>query len=441
MRRPARETVPWLLGLFMGGLMVAGVAVYVRLLHEHDPLTSTLVRLAYPVMVGFLGVLLVRYFALLWFAFLGHVEDTASSDDGFEPLVSIIVPAFNERRVIDQTLASLLALDYSRFEIVVVDDGSNDGTFAAAVARARQAGRVPVHVVSQPNGGKASALDRGIAAAAGEYVLCVDGDSVLHPGSLTAAVRHFRDPRVGAVAGNVKVANRVNLLTWMQAIEYAEGLNVVRRAQAFFHAVNIVPGPLGMFRRQAIASAGGYARDTFAEDFDLTIALLERGWCIAYEPRAISYTEAPARLLPLLKQRYRWTRGMLQALRKRRRLLFRPGGLGVGLTLWLLVFDCLLWPVMNLFATILFLAVVARYGFTSLMVLWWLQLTMLDVAGAFFAVAIEGEDPRMVLMAPIYRACYILLIDAWKVPASVEELLGVTMTWNKLERVGLERRR
>jgi poly-beta-1,6 N-acetyl-D-glucosamine synthase len=416
----------------------AGIAVYLGLMRQELRAANEVVRAAYPVMLAFLLLVMGRYFFLLWFSFLGHLEESFAEPPPDEPLVSIIVPAYNEGKVIGDTIRSLAGLDYGRFEIVVVDDGSKDGTYVEALAAATREPRVPVRVVTQTNGGKAKALNHGISIANGEFVLCVDGDSLLHPLTLRMAMRHFHDPGVGAVAGNIKVANRRNLITWMQAIEYVEGLNIVRRAQAFFHAVNIVPGPLGVFRKRAIWQVGGYPHDTFAEDCDLTLALLTCGWRIRYEPRAISYTEAPETIQPLLKQRYRWTRGMLQAVRKRTYLLREPGAdIAARITLCIMIFDSLIWPIMNVVGTMFFLIMVALFGMTHVMVLWWLQLTLLDCVTALFCFAVEDEDLRIVPLSIFFRAGYILLIDLWKLPAIVEEYSGVSMTWNKLDRVGL----
>jgi poly-beta-1,6 N-acetyl-D-glucosamine synthase len=388
------------------------------------------------VLLAVLGVLLVRHFLLLWFSFLNHLDDGNEADPEHEPLVSIIVPAFNEERVIEHVIRSLERLDYSRFEIIVVDDGSDDATHRRARALERDDGRTPIRVVTQPNGGKAQAINRGIASARGDYIMCVDSDSVLTPGSLRAAMRHFRDPHVGAVAGNVKVTNRVNLLTWLQALEYVEGLNMVRSAQAFFRVVSIVPGPLGVFRREAVQGAGGSSSDTFAEDCDLTLALVARGWRIKYEPRAIAWTEAPERLMPLLKQRYRWSRGILQALRKHRGILWRRGNLGARLTVLYMTFESVVWPVANVIANLFLVWIAVHYGVSRLLVLWWLQLTLLDMVGALFSVAMEREDFRLVPLAVLYRVSYILLIDVAKCLATLEELLGVPMVWGKLERMG-----
>jgi cellulose synthase/poly-beta-1,6-N-acetylglucosamine synthase-like glycosyltransferase len=339
--------------------------------------------------------------------------------------------------VIEQALRSLLALRYPAFDIVVVDDGSTDGTLARAAAMEGSYGVGTLRVVSKANGGKASALNVGIALARTPFVLCMDGDSRLHPDTLSAAVRHFDDPRVGAVAGNVKVVNRRNVWTRLQALEYVEGLNMARRAQGLLRIVNVVPGPIGVFRREALERVGGYDTDTFAEDADLTLELLTAGWHVVYEDRAIAYTEAPETLLDLVKQRYRWTRGILQALRKRTPWLVSPArGVAVWGSLIVMLFEAILWPAMNVLGNFLFAVAALSAGAASGILYWWALLTMLDVAAALYAVGMEGEELRLVPYAVLYRFFFITMIDVAKVFATVEEIAGVRMTWGKLERAG-----
>jgi biofilm PGA synthesis N-glycosyltransferase PgaC len=419
------------------GVVIGAVALYLSVLNENYSIDNAIVNLSVSALLCFLILLIVRYFAMLWFAFLGHLESASDDDVRMTPLVSVLVPAFNESVCIQTSIQSLASMDYPNFEIVVVDDGSTDDTYARALEESRRAQFVDVRVFSQANGGKASALNHGLREARGAFVMCVDGDSKVAPQSLRAGMRHFGDPTVVAVAGNVKVVNRRNLLTWLQALEYVEGLNLMRSAQAFFRTVNIIPGPLGIFRRDAVVAAGGYSSATFAEDCDLTLQLLGDGWKIKYEPRAIAYTEAPEQLHALLKQRYRWTRGILQALRKHRSLLVASGrGFGTRVTLAYMMFEAVLWPAMNVFANAFFLLVAVRYGTTRLLALWWLQLTLLDAIGALFSAAAEKEDLRLVPYSLVYRMSYILLIDICKVLATFEEIAGVRMGWGKLERLG-----
>jgi cellulose synthase/poly-beta-1,6-N-acetylglucosamine synthase-like glycosyltransferase len=242
---------------------------------------------------------------------------------------------------------------------------------------------------------------------------------------------------VGAVAGNVKVINRHNIWTKLQALEYIEGLNIVRNAQAFWRTVNVVPGPMGIFRREALESVAGYDSDTFAEDFDMTVKLLAKGWKIDYEPLAVAYTEAPEGLLDIIKQRYRWTRGVLQALRKQRHLLTRSeGNITTPLSLWYMMFEGLLWPAMNIFANLFFVWIALIVGRIKLLLLWWVMLTILDILIALYAIVMEGEDASLIFYSIFYRFFYVLIIDVCKVFATLEELIGLDMSWGKLARKG-----
>jgi biofilm PGA synthesis N-glycosyltransferase PgaC len=386
----------------------------------------------------FLVVLIVRYLLLLWLGYLHHIENRGRDDESTpQPPVTIIVPVYNEEAVIGAALRSLLDLRYPVFHVIVVDDGSSDETFDRASMFSGRYGEATIQVVRKHNGGKASALNTGIALATTEFVLCMDGDSRLHPDTLRFAMRHFIDPRVGAVAGNVKVVNRHNLWTRLQALEYVEGLNTARRAQGFLRVVNIIPGPIGVFRRVALMRAGGYDTDTFAEDADLTLKLLTGGWHVAYEERAIAYTEAPERYLDLVKQRYRWTRGILQALRKRAAWLSAPQrGIALWLSLLVMLFEAVLWPAMNVLGNLMFAVAALSAGVAAGVFYWWALLTMLDIAAALYAVGMEGEDLRLVPYAVAYRFFFITMIDVAKLLATAEEVARVRMTWGKLERAG-----
>jgi cellulose synthase/poly-beta-1,6-N-acetylglucosamine synthase-like glycosyltransferase len=439
---------PHYTALFVSGLIVilflgvVLVGVTLSLLGSIQ-LQNTLIRVTVVVLLIFLGTLVLRYISLLWLSYLQHTEESLrqeqvqSEETVFQPPVTIIVPAFNEGVVVQAALRSLLQLDYPRYEVIVIDDGSTDDTFEKARAMEGEFGSAVIRVVRKSNGGKASALNLGISLARHPFVLCMDGDSTLSVDTLQVAIDHFRDPRVAAVAGNVKVANRINFWTKLQALEYIEGLNMPRRAQAFMRAVNIIPGPIGIFRREVLLEVEGYDVDTFAEDADLTLKILAAGWRIVYEERAIAYTEAPANLLALIKQRYRWTRGVLQAVAKHRDILWSLNSdRGVWLSLAMMIFEAMIWPFMNVVGHLFFVLIALAYGAGPNVASWWLLLTLLDVAAALHTVAIEEEDLRLVPLAVVYRIFFILLIDVAKLLASIEEALKLEMTWGKLERTG-----
>jgi poly-beta-1,6 N-acetyl-D-glucosamine synthase len=406
-------------------------------MYSPSQVQAFLVRLVLISLIIFLAILFIRYFTLLWFAYLQHAERNVASrePEGELPPVSILIPAYNEAEVIGHAIESLLQLDYPTYEVIVVDDGSTDDTLEVARHWEGEASGVEVRVLTKRNGGKASALNAGIARSKYPFVMCMDADSWVDPGSLKAAMPHFRDAAVGAVAGNVKVANRENLLTRLQALEYIEGLNMPRRAQGFIAAVNIVPGPVGVFRREALEEVGGYDTDTFAEDADLTLQLITSGWKIIYEDQAITWTQAPTRALDLIQQRYRWTRGILQALKKRKGVYWHPFP---DFPLWLsameMGFEAIVWPILNVYAHLFFAIVALLFGAGELLLYWWILLTLLDLVMALVTVSMEEESLSLVPYAIIYRFFFILFLDITKLFATVEEALNLGMEWDKLRR-------
>ncbi len=392
----------------------------------------------------FLALLVVRYALMIVFSFLDHLESLKRGPividpkaESSLPMISLVVPAYNEGVVIEAAIRSLLELDYPNYEILVIDDGSTDDTYDKAVRVASESKFVPVRVITKRNGGKAEALNTGMSMAHGEFILNMDGDSKMSRNVLRACIRHFDDPKIGAVAGNVKVINRENIWSNIQALEYVEGLAMARKAQSFMRSVNIIPGPLGMFRKSVLQEVGGYDHDTFAEDCDLTLKMLVRGWHIAYEPTAVAWVETPSRLLDLLKQRYRWTRGILQAISKHSASLWMPRKAGLNFyILWYMLFEGIIWPFSTILGNLFFMYVGLQYGLAVLLLYWWLQLTALDVVAAAYCVIIEDEDPKLIYYAIMFRLFYINIIDISKVFATIEEWRGNTMTWGKLDREG-----
>ncbi len=444
--------IRYVLGLTVVGLAMVSVAFnHLQLLslglNAFQVLVENFILSAISLyLLFFLTLLILRYGLLMLFSFMEHLEyqvkkrqqkEPNAHDDASLPMISLIVPAYNEGPVIEAAIRSLLKLDYPNYEVLIVDDGSTDDTYEKALAVARQSPVISVRVISKRNGGKADALNTGITSARGEFVLNMDGDTKLSRNTLRACIRHFDDPRIGAVAGNVKVLNRENIWTRVQALEYVEGLAMARKAQSFMRSVNIIPGPLGMFRKSVLQQVGGYDHDTFAEDCDLTLKMLMRGWHIAYEPTAIAWVETPSGLLDLLKQRYRWTRGILQAMRKHSSALWQPRKAGINFyILWYMLFEGIIWPISTVAGSVFFAYVGLRYGIVLFIFYWWLQLTMLDVIAATYCVVVEEEDPALIGYAVAFRLFYITIVDVSKVFATLEEWRGTAMTWGKLQREG-----
>jgi len=399
----------------------------------------------YSTFLVFLVVVFLRYIILLGLAFAESVRvrprqvPPSREELAKMPRVSVIVPAYNEEAVIEASIRSLIELNYENLEVVVVDDGSSDLTYSKArdMAAGAPAGRILV--ISQPNAGKANALNHGIQAASGEFVLCVDADSKLEPSVVWRMVEPMlEDAGLGAVAGAVKVTNRNNLMTRLQALEYIQGLNLVRRAMSAASLVNIIPGPIGLFRREALESVRFYDDDTYAEDCDLTLKLLMVGWKVTYVAEAISWTEAPESLLDLFQQRYRWTRGILQAVLKHRTRLDPRNKLRAvdSAVLLYMLFEAIAWPVMNVAAHGFLIALAVTSGVGTLLILWWLLLIMLDISSTLLTLAMEEEDLSLLPYTLVYRTFFSLAVDVCKLAATVEEVLGVGMDWGKLARAG-----
>lgn len=269
------------------------------------------------IILALMRILVVGYLALVKY---NQEKKTKPSKNKDLPPVSILIPAYNEEITAIQTIESLLKIHYPIFEIVFIDDGSMDGTFE--LVQRVFLNHPSVRVLSKPNGGKASALNLGIAQAKYEYLICIDADTQLHPDAILHLLSSF-DHEVGAVAGTVKVGNEVNILTKWQSIEYITSQNMDRRAFDVLNSITVVPGAIGAFRKEAIEQVGGFTSDTLAEDCDLTMRILKGGYIVKNCSKAIAYTEAPETFHMFLKQRFRWSFGVIQSFWKNRDTLFR----------------------------------------------------------------------------------------------------------------------
>jgi len=283
----------------------------------------------------------------------------------YRPLVSVAIPAHNEEAVIEATVRSVLDSDYSPLEVVVVNDGSADAT-AEILERCFSADpRVRIH--HQANRGKPAALNQALAMATGEIIVTIDADTRVHPSAISRLLRHFAEPTVGAVAGNVKVGNRNSWITRWQALEYITSQNMEKRAFDLLNCITVVPGALGAWRAEAIRAAGGFVADTLAEDTDLTFSIRRRGWRISYDEEAKAYTEAPETPGALIRQRFRWTYGTLQAVWKHRNTLGRPryGSLGFIALPNVFLFQILL-PLVSPIIDLMFLVTLGMWGLAQL---------------------------------------------------------------------------
>jgi poly-beta-1,6-N-acetyl-D-glucosamine synthase len=271
----------------------------------------------YPVVMA--GVWIVM--SLLYYHRRERGETTSATADDFSPFVSIVIPAYGEERTIGHTLDALLQVDYPRFEVIVVNDGSPDHT-SGVVQRYLDTGIVRL-VHKRVNEGKAMALNDAIPICRGEIVVIIDADIVVDPGILRALVPHFAWSRVGAVTGNPRVANRGSLLRNLQTLEFTSIVSVQRRAQRVWGRVLTMSGAIAALRKTAIIDAGLFSPDMATEDIDMTWKLQRRFWDVRYEATAIAWMEVPPTLGELWKQRRRWARGLAQVLTKHREVPLR----------------------------------------------------------------------------------------------------------------------
>lgn len=368
-------------------------------------------------------------------------------DPATGPLISVLIPCFNEEKVIVASVARILASRWERLEVLVLDDGSADNT--AGVVRAAFTGDPRVSLLRFENGGKAAALNRGLARTRGDIVVALDADTLFPPDTLPRLARWFVDERVGAVAGNAIVGNRINLITRWQALEYVTAQNLERRALAALGAVTVVPGAVGGWRRSALEALGGYPSDTLAEDQDLTLAFQSAGWRVEFDASARAYTEAPDTVAGLLNQRFRWSFGTLQCLWKHRSDLFNPRNPVLGFValpqIWLFqIFLTVAAPLVDLaiFSSLAW----AIYGRafhpvewspddTLRSVFYWAAFIFLDLSAGALGMALERKAPwEDLIWLPIQRFGYRQLMYFVVVRSVVTAIRGYRVGWGKLER-------
>ena len=430
-------------------LLISAIAILLYYFYiNFSKLEGLLVHSGVVVILIFTALVIMRYMLLLFFLMLKTImksADTARKEDEKEihgdrkefKRVTITVPAYNEEVVIEKALLSLKEQTYPNLEILVIDDGSKDRTFIKSKRLEYTKGNRSLKVYRKKNGGKANAINYGIEHSTGELIMVVDADSKLDPDAVWLMAEYFDDEEIAAVAGSVYVSNQDTLLTKLQALEYVEGLNMVRNGQAFLKLVNIIPGPIGMFRKSALYEVGLYDDDTFAEDCDVTLKLISHDYKIEFESDAVAYTEAPENLLDLIKQRYRWTRGILQAIRKHKAMLWhitkKPS---VSFVLWYMLFEAIFWPFIDVWANIFMVYLAISTGMSILLFYWWALFSVLDMAGALYCVLITGEKLSLAFYALFYRLFFIEVINIAKILPTIEEWFGIEMSWGKLERTG-----
>lgn len=390
---------------------------------------------------------LVRFILIIIFAAKGWLTRRQKFDNSFLPWVSIVVPAYNEAKVIKKTIDSLLKTDYPRFEIIVVDDGSKDRTYNILTENFFYEAKV--RIISQENQGKATALNHGFAVARGSIIVTLDADTIFKTNTVSLLTRHFVDQKIGAVAGNAKVGNRLNILTKLQAIEYITAQSLDRWAFDTVNSITVAPGAISAWRKNVVLAIGGFDQQTLAEDADLTIAVLKNGYKIKYDQEAVGYTEAPENLRVFLKQRFRWVFGTFQVGWKNRGIMFRPkygtvGFFGIPNILFFQLFFSILAPIIDLMMIWTLASALIQWRHHPLDYSWdnikffliyYSIFIVLDIVTAVLAfLAEKKEDPRLLFFLPLQRFFYRQLIYYVTWRALAMALKGKAVYWENTVR-------
>ena len=374
-------------------------------------------------------------------------------DPTYRPAVAVLIPAYNEEKVIERTVRSVLDSDYPNLRALVIDDGSKDRTvevveklFAAEIATGK------VTLLVKENAGKASALNYGLEFVNEEIFVGIDADTIIAPDAISLLVPHFKNPELAALAGNAKVGNRMNLWTRWQALEYITSQNFERRALDVFGAVSVVPGAIGAWRTVAVRDAGGYHHDTVAEDADLTMALLQAGYRVEYEDLALAFTEAPNSANALMRQRFRWSFGIMQSVWKHRSAFRKGGALGWFALPNVVIFQILL-PVVSPFIDLMFAFGAGSYAWNRYMhpesadpssfhklVVYFALFLIIDFIASTVAFALERRQPGshkdFWLLAHVWlqRFAYRQLFSLVLLKTLKRAIEGGNFAWDKLER-------
>jgi len=403
-------------------------------------------------LAGLMGLRWCILFILSYSTMAKREREELLPSDAELPFVSILAPAYCEAACVKDAMSALVRLDYPAYEVIFVDDGSTDDTHQLALAFAgthySEYGRCEVRVFTKPNGGKWSAHNYGLRQASGSLILCIDADSRIETGALKLMVRHMRDKRVGAISGQIRVRNRGSLVGLAQAFEYVLANGALRLSQGATGAVMVVPGPIGLFRREALqrvqaenershgaenqAVRGPFSPLTFAEDFHLSLSMLALGYRVEYEPHAIAHTKAPSTLAGLVNQRYRWNRGTMQVVLWFLRRTAKGSKSPLKVSAWiaaLFLLDFFCFPPLYfllLGSSLLFLF---HGGSLSSLASWAAAACLVNVmSGSLYAVA-HRDNIALSLLSPFFDFYQGILLNCSWLIAMLDQVKGASMRW------------
>jgi poly-beta-1,6-N-acetyl-D-glucosamine synthase len=401
---------------------------------------------------GLMGVRWCLLFILSYAKMSQQVREHALPRGAALPYVSILAPAYCEAACVKDAMSALVRLDYPAYEVIFVDDGSTDDTYPLALSFAgthySEHGVCTVRVFTKPNQGKWSAHNYGLKHASADVILCIDADSRIETGALRLMMRAMSDPRVGAVSGQIRVRNRKSLLGLFQAFEYVLANGALRLSQGAMGSVMIVPGPIGLFRREALLRVqaenerelgceqdevrGPFSPLTFAEDFHLSLSMLALGYRVEYEPHAIAHTKAPSTLTGLISQRYRWNRGTMQVVSWYLRKTLRGGKSPLKVKTWIagaFLPDFFFFPALYFFVLASMLWFFLQGGSLAKLAPWAAAAVLINVmSGSLYAVA-HRDSIYLSLLSPLFDFYQGMLLNCAWVIAMFDQARGSRMRW------------
>ena len=435
------------------GITASGDYFFLTLFYYGNIILNTVFTIA--IVLAILRTLFIAYLALKQRKLSTKTQDLLIKNPTEK--VSIIIPAYNEEVTVIQSINSLLQTNYPDFELIFVDDGSKDATYK--LVNEHFANHKQVKIYTKPNGGKASALNYGISKASSNYIVCIDADTQLKPDAVTALMRYFYNDKIAAVAGTVKVGNPTNILTRWQSIEYITSQNMDRRAFDLLNTITVVPGAIGAFKKSVVLEVGGFTTDTLAEDCDLTMRILKAGYTIKNAEDAIALTEAPETVKMLLKQRFRWSFGVLQSFWKNKNTLFNKkygyfGMVGMPNILVYQIILPLFAPLADFFMLVSlvsglfalsagnnltldgFISILSLHNGFGQVLFYYLIFILVDIA--FAALAFKQTNEKMKNLLYLFpqrffwrQLMYVVLFKSFR-----KAIKGELNTWGTLKRTG-----
>lgn len=347
------------------------------------------------------------------------------------PGVDIIVPMFNEEKVILGTIEALNKIQYPNYKVTLIDDGSTDGTLA--LIRQHYENHPNFKILSQQNKGKASALNRAIESSSNEIIVCIDADTLVQSDLIEKLLPYFDDPQVAAVAGNIKVCNRNNLITNVQAVEYMTMYNYDRKLFESVNGILIIPGALGAFRRDVVASLGGYTSETLAEDTELTLRILCNNYLIRNATELVGYTETPASLKMFLRQRIRWKVGTFQVLTNYP-FSHRNKVLSFVIIPYAWIFGMILPIVTPFIDYLLIYQLLFKQDYS--IVNPYLSFILIDAVICSFIILLMKENPLQILFVVFQRLLLRQLALFTHIAIVLKAFTGNLFKWDKITRYG-----